>query len=121
MDLFPTLAEAAGAAAPAGLDGRSLLPTLLGRPQPPEDRSLFFTRLEAGMGGKTIDAVRRGDWKLLRNKPGGPLELYNLKDDPQERRNLLAGGPRPAVADELDAALQDQLRKARAVPWQPPA
>ena len=121
MDLFPTLAEAAGAAGPAGLDGRSLLPTLLGRPQPPEDRFLFFTRLEAGMGGKTIDAVRRGDWKLLRNKPAGPLELYNLKDDPQEKRNRLAGGERPPVADELDAALQDQLRKARAVPWQPPA
>ncbi|MGN1263232.1 MAG: arylsulfatase, partial [Prevotella sp.] len=33
-------------------------------------------------------AARRGDWKCVTIKANKPLELYNLKDDPEERNNL---------------------------------
>jgi arylsulfatase A-like enzyme len=121
MDLFPTALEAAGVTAGHEIDGLSLLPTLLGQADARPERTLFFTRREGGLayGGKTIDAVRRGDWKLLQNSPFGPLELYNLRADPQEKENLFAR--ERGKAQELSAALRQHIQQAGAVPWQPPA
>ncbi len=118
MDLFPTLLAAAGAKAQPGIDGASFLPTLLGKLQPPLREEWFFQRREGGMdyGGKTIEAVRKGDWKLLQNSPFGPLELYNLRDDPLESKNLIDTERRPAA--ELAAALRRHIQRAGAVPWQ---
>ena len=63
----------------------------MGETQSTEDRPVFFSRREGGTryGGKTIEAVRLGDWKLLQNDPFGPRELYNLKEDPLEENNLI--------------------------------
>lgn len=120
MDLYPTLLEAAGARAEQPVDGVSILATLRSQPQPRVQRDLFFTRREGGRAyfGKTIDAVIRGDWKLLQNTPTGPLELYNLRDDPREERDL-AAREKQRVA-ELATALQAHLQRAGAVPWQAP-
>ena len=122
MDLMPTLLRAAGAAPPEGIEGRSFLPTLLGKTQPPETRYLFFPRREGGQyQGKTIEAVLHGDWKLLRNRPGAPLELYNLKDDPQEKTNLAAATPRPKQYDELSAELARYIKATESVEWRRPS
>ncbi|MGB2821110.1 MAG: sulfatase-like hydrolase/transferase, partial [Phycisphaerae bacterium] len=104
MDLFPTILQAAGAGdrIPAGIEGRSVLPTLLGESQPPEDRMLFFTRREGGRHkGGTSDAVIAAGWKLLRNLPGAKLELYDLRNDPREQRDLAAGQKKPALYEKL--------------------
>lgn len=120
MDVVPTFLEAAGAPPAAGIDGRSFLPTLLGRQQAWPERDLFFGRREkfGGKGG-TIEGMRRGDWKLLRSRPAGPWELYNLAADPLEQHDLAAA--EPARVAELTAALEKQLAKYARVPWQPPA
>ena len=96
MDLFPTICDAAEIEFKHQIEGRTILPTLLGREQAPEPRPLFWSRREGGNRymGKTIHAVRRGDWKLLHNSPYEPLELYNLKDDPAEQKNLGQQQPR---------------------------
>ena len=98
----------------------SILPTLEGLEQAPLREHWFFTRREGGnpYGGKTIDAVIHGDWKLLQNSPFGPLELYNLRDDPQEQHDL--SRDRPQVFNELSAALRQQIQRAGRVPWQQP-
>ncbi len=121
MDLFPTLAAAAGAKFEHKIDGESFLPALLGEDQPKPRRPLFFSRREGGAryGGKTIEAVRRGDWKLLQNSPFKPLELYNLKDDPKETTNLAKSAPKQF--QELSALLRKQLQRYGTVPWQKPA
>jgi arylsulfatase A-like enzyme len=36
-------------------------------------------------------AIRAGDWKILATGQGGPWELYNLRDDRSELRNLAGG------------------------------
>ncbi|WP_395142947.1 sulfatase, partial [Armatimonas sp.] len=84
MDLFATACSVAGVSPPPGIDGTSFLPSLRGEPETPESRDHYFVRREGGVayGGKTIEALRRGDWKLLQDSPFAPQELYNLKTDP---------------------------------------
>jgi arylsulfatase A-like enzyme len=120
MDLFPTLCEIANAKISGPIEGRSLLPTLLGKEQPRIDRDVFFHRREGNLryNGLTIQAVRRGDWKLLANSPYAPYELYNLQEDPLEANDLRE--KRPKVYRQLASALRLQLQRGGAVPWQPP-
>jgi len=120
MDLFPTVCEVGRATVPAGIEGRSILPTLLGKSQQELRQDWFFSRREGGAryGGKTIEAVRRGPWKLLQNSPFRPLELYNLKSDPLETTDLSKQNPK--VFRELSGVLRRQLQRYGEVPWQKP-
>lgn len=120
MDLFPTVCEAAGIKVPAGLDSVSILPTLEGKPQKPLRKHWFFRRREGGnrYGGKTIEAVRSGDWKLLQNSPFAPLELYNLKADPLEKENLAEKNRKKF--NELSTLLRAEIQRYGSVPWQKP-
>jgi len=116
MDLYPTICEAAGAKIAHQIDGRSILPTLLGKSQPIEDRFLFWVRREGGgYGGRAYYAARYGDYKLVQNSPYEPMELYNLKDDPQEQKPL---GRKNKMYRKLFTALRNHIIEAGAVPWQ---
>ncbi len=116
MDLFPTICEAAGAALDYEVNGRSILPTLLGQHQSAEDRFLFWVRREGGgYGGRAYYAARHGDYKLLQNSPFEPLQLYNLKDDPQENHPL---DRKHRMYQRLFTALRNHIIEAGAVPWQ---
>ena len=120
MDIYPTVLEAAGIKPNAGIEGRTFLRTLHGKGQPQYKRDLFFTRREGGnrYQGKTIDAVIRGEWKLLQNSPFEPLELYNLKRDPKEENNMARKAPK--IFNELSTALRAQLQRGGKIPWQKP-
>lgn len=120
MDLLPTICEVVGARIPHSIDGVSLWPTLAGEQQK-IDRDHFFHRREGGnrYQGLTINAVRRGDWKLLQNSPFEPLELYNLATDPMESTNLAKTNR--GKFDELSKALRLQVQRGGSVPWQAPS
>ncbi|TKJ39634.1 MAG: N-acetylgalactosamine 6-sulfate sulfatase [Planctomycetes bacterium B3_Pla] len=116
MDLFPTICDAAGAGIAHEIDGRSILPTLLGKSQPLEDRFLFWVRREGGRyGGRAYYAARYGDYKLVQNSPFEPMQLFNLKDDPQEQNPL---GRRNRMYQKLFASLRNHIIEAGAVPWE---
>jgi arylsulfatase A-like enzyme len=117
MDLFATICEAAGVRIEHEMDGRSLLPALLGKEQPEDDRTLFWVRREGGgpYGGRAYYAVRQGDFKLLQNSPFEPMELYNLQEDPKEQKPL---GRKHPMYNKLFTALQGHITQAGAVPWQ---
>jgi arylsulfatase A-like enzyme len=119
FDVAATFLEIAGVARPADYDAVSLLPVLRGAPPPAEPRDLYFVRREGGpaYGGKSYEALIRGDWKLMQNSPYAPLELYNLKDDPGEEKNLIK--QQPKIARELETALRAHIQRAGATPWQP--
>jgi len=122
MDLFPTLLEVAGAQAVQSIEGRSFLPTLLGQPAPSEpNRPLYFTRREGGSeyGGQCSYALRLGDWKLVKNTPFQPMELFNLKEDPLEKQNVIKDHPK--VYQQLNNLLMARIQEAGKVPWQRPA
>ncbi len=117
FDLFPTFLELAGAKLSSELNAVSLVPILNGGSinQP---RDLYFVRREGGAayGGKSYEALIRGEWKLMQNTPYSPLELYNLKNDPQEQTNL--AGKAPKVFKELSDSLRRQIQIGGATPWQ---
>jgi len=116
MDLFPTICDAAGARIEHEIDGRTILPTLLGLPQPPEDRFLFWVRREGGhYGGRAYYAARYGDYKLVQNTPFEPLQLFNLKEDPQEQTPLPKNHK---MHNKLFTALRSHITQAGAVPYQ---
>lgn len=119
FDIFPTFAGLAGVRPAADLDARDLLPVLQGdRNTGPRD--LYFVRREGGFayGGNSYEAIIRGDWKLLRNDPYSPLELYNIKDDPREATDL-ADSQRVKFR-ELASALRLHIQRGGATPWQAP-
>jgi len=116
MDLFATICEAAGVAVDHEVDGRTILPTLLGKRQPAEDRFLFWVRREGGgYGGRAYYAARYSDFKLVQNSPFEPMQLYNLKDDPQEQKPLER---KNQMYNKLFSALRNHIIEAGAVPWQ---
>lgn len=119
MDLFPTALEAAGLAPGEGIDGVSLLPVLTGPSAPAPSREIYFVRREGGAayGGKTIEALRRGEWKLVQDSPFGASELYHLGRDPGETKNLRDGEAR--VLNEMSAALRRHIQRGGAAAWQP--
>lgn len=121
FDIFATACEAADVPVPEDIDGISFLPTLRGAAEPTRQRDVYFVRREGGeaYGGKTIEAYRRGDWKLLQDSPFAPLELYNLKTDPLEATDLAA--QEKQVLRELSAALRAHVQRGGTVPWQPSA
>jgi arylsulfatase A-like enzyme len=85
FDLFPTVCDLTGVKAPTGLDGRSLAPILTGKQTKVRD-TLFLAYRDVQR------AVRDERWKLIRYPHINRTQLFDLKDDPHETRDL-AGRP----------------------------
>ncbi len=83
-DFLPTTCELAGAKTPVGLDGISVMPTLLRQGKQRTHEFLYWEFHEKG----SQQAVRMGDWKAVRTKLGAPLELYNLAKDVTEKNDV---------------------------------
>ncbi len=97
-DFLPTAAALAGTSVPSGLDGISMLPMLLGRRQR-EHEYLYWEFFERGYE----QAVRFGDWKAVRHGLDKPIELYYLKTDSGETRDVATSNP--AVVRRIEAIL----------------
>jgi arylsulfatase A-like enzyme len=102
-DILPTLAELAGAQAPEGLDGISMVPALLGEKVAGRGQAnheyLYWEFPERGFS----QAVRFGDWKAIRPKPGAPLELYDLARDEAEQHDVAS--QHAAVVQQAESIL----------------
>lgn len=118
MDIYPTLLQLTGIENSLTIEGRSFLNTLLGNSVAEEERVLYFTRREGGLtyGGKAYHALRKGDWKLLQNSPYEPMELYNLKTDPKEEKNLIK--LETEVYKEMNSILMQHIQEGGKIPWQ---
>jgi arylsulfatase A-like enzyme len=118
-DFLPTVAELAGTRAPDGIDGLSVLPAILGDETARRKQSertfywehLTFNRQTSQLRtGTMIQAVRMGDWKAVRTKPGAPLELYDLATDVGETRDVAA------THGDVVAKIETYLKTARTEP-----
>jgi len=119
-DLFPTICEAAGAKIPHAIDGISILPTLLGREQITDNRTVFWVRREGGLryGGIAYYAARRGNYKIMQNTPKEPVQFFDLAADPVEQKPLDSAKVFPDIYKQLITDQMDHIRLSGAVPWQ---
>ena len=114
-DLYPTILDMARVRRRAGyvLDGESLVPLLEGNDDL-VDRPIFWhfpAYLEPDSGRRgpfkatPCSVVRQGDWKLIEQFEDGRFELYNLKDDIGEKKNLASS--KKDKVEELQRQLLD--------------
>ena len=102
-DLFATLVDLAGAHTSLKTDGVSLLPEIESpNSLSASQRSLYW---EQYPGQGLAQAIRRGEWKLIKQSVRAEYELYNLKNDPSETTNLAA--QHPNVVGNLAAELKE--------------
>ena len=124
-DFYPTLLSMVGLKPHAGvqLDGYDQSRTLLGEPSP---RDRVFCHFPHGSPNQAEHIpgflpgtyVRKGDWKLIRfyadNEDGSDrFELYDLKHDEGESKNLAA--EKPDIVRELNTLISDFLKDTEAV------
>ena len=102
-DMMPTFAALAGGEQylPQHLNGMNILPLFYGKKVDTDHRMLYWE-----FPGKQR-AARMGDWKCVTIKPNQPLELYNLKKDPGETKNLADKYP------EKVRAFDEAMKKMR--------
>ena len=99
IDILPTLAEIGGAkiTAAANIEGMSLVPLLTSTNSAWPKRALYTHkgRWKTGQVNKFAGAaIRSGDFKLV-----GEKQLYNIKEDPSESKNIFPS--KPEIAREL--------------------
>ena len=114
IDIMATCVDLAGANYPRNrngqeirpLEGTSLTPAFAGQPLAP--RTLYWEH----EGNR---AVRQGDWKLVAKGRNGPWELYNLKSDRSELKNLAE--QHPQRTQSMGQLWTDWARRAHVLPW----
>ena len=97
-DFFPALLEMAGldALPKQHVDGLSFVPALLGKPF--ERKAIYWHFPHYSNHGTQSPggAIRRGDYKLLDYFENDTVQLFNLKDDPGEQKDLAGSQPKKA-------------------------
>lgn len=108
-DIYPTFLDAAAVPAPDGqdLDGASILPILNGG-KAPERMLLWHFPHYSPQGGRPSAAIRIGDHKLIRDFETGRQEVYAIRSDLGETRDL--GPTHPDLLHSLETALDSWLR-----------
>lgn len=117
VDLTPTILDLTGVPAPAvtpPIEGLSLAAALQGKATlDPQRPILLQRRFYAGDNEKGISVkgskhgLRVGDWKYIEAKEENTYELYDLKSDPREKKNL--ADAKPAERDAMAAKLAKTL------------
>ncbi|MGH9720113.1 MAG: sulfatase family protein [Bryobacteraceae bacterium] len=110
IDLFPTLAELCGHAAPEGIHGRSFAALVQGRRHTQREYAYseyyfchnVFTRDDRYVGKPPILMVRTDKWKL-NSLSWGRSELFDLQKDPGEFRNCIDDSGNAGIVKELTA------------------
>lgn len=114
-DFLPTACEIAGQPSPKQTDGRSVLPVLQGKQQAP-DKYLYWEQYTLNKErtdintGSLANAVRFGDWKAIRLRLNQPVQLYNLRDDIGETKDVASAHP------DIVKRAEDYLKEAHAEP-----
>jgi arylsulfatase A len=114
-DVMPTFAEIAGVKPPAKLDGASVTRALAGKEQPGErfmywELPRYDAKTQTFQDETPMQALRMGEWKMIRPEPNGKLELYNIVSDPYETQDQY--GKYPKVQERME----NYLRIARVPP-----
>ncbi len=108
IDIYPTFVKLAGGSLKQKLplDGKDIWPTLTEGKPSPHDEIVY-----------SLHCIRRGDWKYIAkearyyNWRAGQTQLYNIREDPYEKKNLAA--KRPEIVTQLQKRLKFHATQAR--------
>jgi arylsulfatase A-like enzyme len=103
QDLLPTICEICQVKPLGKIDGRSFAPQLKGSNEPVHDALYWHYPHYANQGSEPGGAIRENNFKLIEYYENGRRELFNVKSDVSESRNLAAEQP------ELVARLAKRL------------
>ena len=104
QDVLPTICELIDQPVPRQNTGISFLPTLKGVPGKQQAHEFLYWEFCKGSSQKIFSqAVRMGKWKAYR-QVGRAMELFNLEDDPYEKKNIAR--ERPELIAKMEAAIQ---------------
>jgi arylsulfatase A-like enzyme len=117
IDFFPTLLKACGVSSEAKVDGVSLEPLLRGADTLPREALYWHYPHYSNQGGRPGGGVRAGDYKLIEFYEQGRRELYNLKTDRSESRNLIE--EKSELVQELAGKLERWRREVGAQMMKP--
>lgn len=92
-DWVPTLVDLAGRPIPVRSDGVSVAPLLTGRGSLPSRRFFWHFPHYTNQGSRPSGAVREGDWMMVEYYDDQKTELYDLRSDVRETRDLAASQP----------------------------
>ena len=108
LDLYPTLCDILGLAAPKTVEGKSLLPVLKNRKAEVRD-SLFMAYRGFQRAVRTAD-----NWKLIKYNVRNveTTQLFNLNHDPWEINNLAENPAFQARLEDLTLLLRDHMKKS---------
>ncbi len=116
-DFLPTALDLAGAKPASNTDGISMVPVLTGKKPDPDPRLLYWEQYQFDRQANDVrrdtymQAARKDKWKVVRKRPGAPLELYNLESDLSETTDVSASNP--AVVAEFETALKSAHTEPR--------
>lgn len=107
MDLFQTILDATGGIAPSGMDGISLRPALKNTAAGLNRSDLFFHYPHYYHAPPTtpVSAVLSNKWKLIQFFEEDRFELFNLEEDPGEKKDLARSDPQKTT--EMIAKLKE--------------
>ena len=100
FDIFPTVCALAGVPIPVGLDGRSLKPIIEGKKRSVRE-TLFLSYRDVQR------AVRDDRWKLIRYPLINKTQLFDLRKDPHELRDLAEDASQAKRIGRMMASLRD--------------
>ncbi len=107
VDFLPTLLGLCGLPAAQTAEGKDYSPLLLSQPDASERQYLIMQLDDWG-------CIREGDAKLTLDIEGNePSELYRLKDDPYEQKNLVNDAAERATIEKLKKVYQEWLQDTR--------
>src|SRR5262249_36957980 len=112
VDFAPTLLEAAGLQPAADIQGRSLVPLLRGQ-SPSDWRTAMYYRYYDYPGAHPVQphyGIRTDRYKLIHFNKIDQWELFDLKKDPRELKNVYAEPDYAGAVKDLKAEL-DKLKK----------
>ncbi|MDO8682027.1 MAG: sulfatase [Armatimonadota bacterium] len=112
IDVCPTFCDIAGEKAPDGVQGKSLKPLLKGKPSGWRSDFLYEYFREGGFAVPDIRGVRTERWKYI-EYPNitDTSELYDLKNDSIEMRNLIDDPKSAKTLADMRARLQRLVKE----------
>jgi arylsulfatase A-like enzyme len=115
IDVAPTVVSAAGLAVPEVMQGRDLAPLYLSRTEPPWRDEFFYEHPTITSRDRipSSQGVIRRDWKYVSWPEFQYEQLFDLKKDPQEFRNLATGRQPPQMLGTMRTKLEEWRARVR--------